>query len=283
MIDSTYNGCMVLSRVKNAFRREENENHVLYLPYGKSLNDSYIVNEQGEYIFALAKEGKPVIEIINLMKTAYPEVDKSTISGDVYLFLQKAVGANLLRIKGMENMYNGEIISVINGYDLYKCNEGDFKKILNALNSRKSIVDITDSSLANSFYNPAYLRDRLFNFYEEFYTLEKNNKVLCLMGLLHGKLFKNRIPVVSRFIKLEESESIDSDIIKKYIQASLSHFVSTYEPQAIKIRLQLEQNDTSNIKAINGFKETGFMRVAKFADELGKSRDVVIYDKKMCS
>ena len=103
MIDSSYLDCVIASKVHNAFRRNENNNHVLYVPKGKSYDDVLVVNEIGEQILQLAKNECTVREVIEQIHNDNPEIAYTKVEEDTYRFLQSAVGVNIIRIKGIEN------------------------------------------------------------------------------------------------------------------------------------------------------------------------------------
>lgn len=274
MIDKRYSNCRAINRLNNAFKRSEKNNYTLYIPYGWDLNNPLIINNIGEKILLMSKNKFTIQEMANQIHKENPEVDISVIFNDIFSFLEKVVELNMIEIEGMETMKNKEFIFENSEYSILHCNEGDLRLILNMIESKNKQLDIIDASLPENYYTALMLRTRLFNLSEEFYILKGKNPIF-LLGILSGTLFKNNIPIVSRYIKLNDT---NNDFEIDFLSKSVFHYLDNYSERKV-LRLQIEvENNELFLTEITKLRKVGFREIAMFKNELGKSRDVIIYD-----
>lgn len=274
MIDKRYSNCRAINRLNNAFKRSEKNNYTLYIPYGWDLNNPLIINNIGEKILLMSKNKFTIQEMANQIHKENPEVDISVIFNDIFSFLEKVVELNMIEIEEMETMKNKEFIFENSEYSILHCNEGDLRLILNMIESKNKQLDIIDASLPENYYTALMLRTRLFNLSEEFYILKGKNPIF-LLGILSGTLFKNNIPIVSRYIKLNDT---NNDFEIDFLSKSVFHYLDNYSERKV-LRLQIEvENNELFLTEITKLRKVGFREIAMFKNELGKSRDVIIYD-----
>lgn len=214
MFDSKCKDCIVLKRIKNAFIRNELKNSTIIIQNGKTYDDAIIINEQGRQILEFIDNRRTVKEIIDLMIQKYPEVGENIIENDVYSFLYEGERREIIKVKGVEEMYKGHSIKRINDFDVYRCNEGDLKLIYKVLNNQETIMDIKDYNTPEELYNAISIRAKVFMYMEDYYLLRRGEEIYGIISIVNGKAYINQTSFIGKIVILKE---LEQQILKEFI------------------------------------------------------------------
>ena len=276
MFDRKCKDCIVLKRIKNAFVREELKNSELIIQNGKTYDDAIIINEQGKEILEFINNKRTVEEIINLMIQKYPEVEKDVVENDVYSFLYEGERREIIKVKGVEEMYKGHSIKRINDFDVYRCNEGDLKLIYKVLNNQETIMDIKDYNTPEELYNAISIRAKVFMYMEDYYLLRRGEEIYGIISIVNGKAYINQTSFIGKIVILKE---LEQQILKEFICNVLINYKKEVKKDSKKIRISFENKGQKMYKElIQSLKELSFVKVAELKDELTIGQDVIIYD-----
>lgn len=276
MFDSKCKDCIVLKRIKNAFIRNELKNSTIIIQNGKTYDDAIIINEQGRQILEFIDNRRTVKEIIDLMIQKYPEVGENIIENDVYSFLYEGERREIIKVKGVEEMYKGHSIKRINDFDVYRCNEGDLKLIYKVLNNQETIMDIKDYNTPEELYNAISIRAKVFMYMEDYYLLRRGEKIYGIISIVNGKAYINQTSFIGKIVILKE---LEQQILKEFICNVLINYKKEVKKDSKKIRISFENKGQKMYKElIQSLKELSFVKVAELKDELTIGQDVIIYD-----
>ena len=269
MFDSKCKDCIVLKRIKNAFIRNELKNSTIIIQNGKTYDDAIIINEQGRQILEFIDNRRTVKEIIDLMIQKYPEVGENIIENDVYSFLYEGERREIIKVKGVEEMYKGHSIKRINDFDVYRCNEGDLKLIYKVLNNQETIMDIKDYNTPEELYNAISIRAKVFMYME-------GEEIYGIISIVNGKAYINQTSFIGKIVILKE---LEQQILKEFICNVLINYKKEVKKDSKKIRISFENKGQKMYKElIQSLKELSFVKVAELKDELTIGQDVIIYD-----
>lgn len=276
MFDSKCKDCIVLKRIKNAFIRNELKNSTIIIQNGKTYDDAIIINEQGRQILEFIDNRRTVKEIIDLMIQKYPEVGENIIENDVYSFLYEGERREIIKVKGVEEMYKGHSIKRINDFDVYRCNEGDLKLIYKVLNNQETIMDIKDYNTPEELYNAISIRAKVFMYMEDYYLLRGGEEIYGIISIVNGKAYINQTSFIGKIVILKE---LEQQILKEFICNVLINYKKEVKKDSKKIRISFENKGQKMYKElIQSLKELSFVKVAELKDELTIGQDVIIYD-----
>ena len=276
MFDSKCKDCIVLKRIKNAFIRNELKNSTIIIQNGKTYDDAIIINEQGRQILEFIDNRRTVKEIIDLMIQKYPEVGENIIENDVYSFLYEGERREIIKVKGVEEMYKGHSIKRINDFDVYRCNEGDLKLIYKVLNNQETIMDIKDYNTPEELYNAISIRAKVFMYMEDYYLLRRGEQIYGIISIVNGKAYINQTSFIGKIVILKE---LEQQILKEFICNVLINYKKEVKKDSKKIRISFENKGQKMYKElIQSLKELSFVKVAELKDELTIGQDVIIYD-----
>lgn len=276
MFDSKCKDCIVLKRIKNAFIRNELKNSTIIIQNGKTYDDAIIINEQGRQILEFIDNRRTVKEIIDLMIQKYPEVGENIIENDVYSFLYEGERREIIKVKGVEEMYKGHSIKRINDFDVYRCNEGDLKLIYKVLNNQETIMDIKDYNTHEELYNAISIRAKVFMYMEDYYLLRRGEEIYGIISIVNGKAYINQTSFIGKIVILKE---LEQQILKEFICNVLINYKKEVKKDSKKIRISFENKGQKMYKElIQSLKELSFVKVAELKDELTIGQDVIIYD-----
>lgn len=276
MFDSKCKDCIVLKRIKNAFIRNELKNSTIIIQNGKTYDDAIIINEQGRQILEFIDNRRTVKEIIDLMIQKYPEVGENIIENDVYSFLYEGERREIIKVKGVEEMYKGHSIKRINDFDVYRCNEGDLKLIYKVLNNQETIMDIKDYNTPEELYNAISIRAKVFMYMEDYYLLRRGEEIYGIISIVNGKAYINQTSFIGKIVILRE---LEQQILKEFICNVLINYKKEVKKDSKKIRISFENKGQKMYKElIQSLKELSFVKVAELKDELTIGQDVIIYD-----
>ena len=276
MFDSKCKDCIVLKRIKNAFIRNELKNSTIIIQNGKTYDDAIIINEQGRQILEFIDNRRTVKEIIDLMIQKYPEVGENIIENDVYSFLYEGERREIIKVKGVEEMYKGHSIKRINDFDVYRCNEGDLKLIYKVLNNQETIMDIKDYNTPEELYNAISIRAKVFMYMEDYYLLRRGEEIYGIISIVNGKEYINQTSFIGKIVILKE---LEQQILKEFICNVLINYKKEVKKDSKKIRISFENKGQKMYKElIQSLKELSFVKVAELKDELTIGQDVIIYD-----
>lgn len=276
MFDSKCKDCIVLKRIKNAFIRNELKNSTIIIQNGKTYDDAIIINEQGRQILEFIDNRRTVKEIIDLMIQKYPEVGENIIENDVYSFLYEGERREIIKVKGVEEMYKGHSIKRINDFDVYRCNEGDLKLIYKVLNNQETIMDIKDYNTPEELYNAISIRAKVFMYMEDYYLLRRGEEIYGIISIVNGKAYINQTSFIGKIVILKE---LEQQILKEFICNVLINYKKEVKKDSKKIRISFENKGQKMYKElIQRLKELSFVKVAELKDELTIGQDVIIYD-----
>ena len=276
MFDSKCKDCIVLKRIKNAFIRNELKNSTIIIQNGKTYDDAIIINEQGRQILEFIDNRRTVKEIIDLMIQKYPEVGENIIENDVYSFLYEGERREIIKVKGVEEMYKGHSIKRINDFDVYRCNEGDLKLIYKVLNNQETIMDIKDYNTPEELYNAISIRAKVFMYMEDYYLLRRGEEIYGIISIVNGKVYINQTSFIGKIVILKE---LEQQILKEFICNVLINYKKEVKKDSKKIRISFENKGQKMYKElIQSLKELSFVKVAELKDELTIGQDVIIYD-----
>ena len=276
MFDSKCKDCIVLKRIKNAFIRNELKNSTIIIQNGKTYDDAIIINEQGRQILEFIDNRRTVKEIIDLMIQKYPEVGENIIENDVYSFLYEGERREIIKVKGVEEMYKGHSIKRINDFDVYRCNEGDLKLIYKVLNNQETIMDIKDYNTPEELYNAISIRAKVFMYMEDYYLLRRGEEIYGIISIVNGKAYINQTSFLGKIVILKE---LEQQILKEFICNVLINYKKEVKKDSKKIRISFENKGQKMYKElIQSLKELSFVKVAELKDELTIGQDVIIYD-----
>lgn len=276
MFDSKCKDCIVLKRIKNAFIRNELKNSTIIIQNGKTYDDAIIINEQGRQILEFIDNRRTVKEIIDLMIQKYPEVGENIIENDVYSFLYEGERREIIKVKGVEEMYKGHSIKRINDFDVYRCNEGDLKLIYKVLNNQETIMDIKDYNTPEELYNAISIRAKVFMYMEDYYLLRRGEEIYGIISIVNGKAYINQTSFIGKIVILKE---LEQQILKEFICNVLINYKKEIKKDSKKIRISFENKGQKMYKElIQSLKELSFVKVAELKDELTIGQDVIIYD-----
>lgn len=276
MFDSKCKDCIVLKRIKNAFIRNELKNSTIIIQNGKTYDDAIIINEQGRQILEFIDNRRTVKEIIDLMIQKYPEVGENIIENDVYSFLYEGERREIIKVKGVEEMYKGHSIKRINDFDVYRCNEGDLKLIYKVLNNQETIMDIKDYNTPEELYNAISIRAKVFMYMEDYYLLRRGEEIYGIISIVNGKAYINQTSFIGKIVILKE---LEQQILKEVICNVLINYKKEVKKDSKKIRISFENKGQKMYKElIQSLKELSFVKVAELKDELTIGQDVIIYD-----
>lgn len=276
MFDSKCKDCIVLKRIKNAFIRNELKNSTIIIQNGKTYDDAIIINEQGRQILEFIDNRRTVKEIIDLMIQKYPEVGENIIENDVYSFLYEGERREIIKEKGVEEMYKGHSIKRINDFDVYRCNEGDLKLIYKVLNNQETIMDIKDYNTPEELYNAISIRAKVFMYMEDYYLLRRGEEIYGIISIVNGKAYINQTSFIGKIVILKE---LEQQILKEFICNVLINYKKEVKKDSKKIRISFENKGQKMYKElIQSLKELSFVKVAELKDELTIGQDVIIYD-----
>ena len=276
MFDSKCKDCIVLKRIKNAFIRNELKNSTIIIQNGKTYDDAIIINEQGRQILEFIDNRRTVKEIIDLMIQKYPEVGENIIENDVYSFLYEGERREIIKVKGVEEMYKGHSIKRINDFDVYRCNEGDLKLIYKVLNNQETIMDIKDYNTPEELYNAISIRAKVFMYMEDYYLLRRGEEIYGIISIVNGKAYINQTSFIGKIVILKE---LEQQILKEFICNVLINYKKEVKKDSKKIRISFENKGQKMYKElIQSLKELSFVKVAELKDELTIGQDVIIYN-----
>ena len=276
MFDSKCKDCIVLKRIKNAFIRNELKNSTIIIQNGKTYDDAIIINEQGRQILEFIDNRRTVKEIIDLMIQKYPEVGENIIENDVYSFLYEGERREIIKVKGVEEMYKGHSIKRINDFDVYRCNEGDLKLIYKVLNNQETIMDIKDYNTPEELYNAISIRAKVFMYMEDYYLLRRGEEIYGIISIVNGKAYINQTSFIGKIVILKE---LEQQILKEFICNVLINYKKEVKKDSKKIRISFENKGQKMYKElIQSLKELSFVKVEELKDELTIGQDVIIYD-----
>ena len=276
MFDSKCKDCIVLKRIKNAFIRNELKNSTIIIQNGKTYDDAIIINEQGRQILEFIDNRRTVKEIIDLMIQKYPEVGENIIENDVYSFLYEGERREIIKVKGVEEMYKGHSIKRINDFDVYRCNEGDLKLIYKVLNNQETIMDIKDYNTPEELYNAISIRAKVFMYMEDYYLLRRGEEIYGIISIVNGKAYINQTSFIGKIVILKE---LEQQILKEFFCNVLINYKKEVKKDSKKIRISFENKGQKMYKElIQSLKELSFVKVAELKDELTIGQDVIIYD-----
>lgn len=276
MFDSKCKDCIVLKRIKNAFIRNELKNSTIIIQNGKTYDDAIIINEQGRQILEFIDNRRTVKEIIDLMIQKYPEVGENIIENDVYSFLYEGERREIIKVKGVEEMYKGHSIKRINDFDVYRCNEGDLKLIYKVLNNQETIMDIKDYNTPEELYNAISIRAKVFMYMEDYYLLRRGEEIYGIISIVNGKAYINQTSFIGKIVILKE---LEQQILKEFICNVLINYKKEVKKDSKKIRISFENKGQKMYKElIQSLKELSFVKVAELKDELTIGQDIIIYD-----
>ena len=276
MFDSKCKDCIVLKRIKNAFIRNELKNSTIIIQNGKTYDDAIIINEQGRQILEFIDNRRTVKEIIDLIIQKYPEVGENIIENDVYSFLYEGERREIIKVKGVEEMYKGHSIKRINDFDVYRCNEGDLKLIYKVLNNQETIMDIKDYNTPEELYNAISIRAKVFMYMEDYYLLRRGEEIYGIISIVNGKAYINQTSFIGKIVILKE---LEQQILKEFICNVLINYKKEVKKDSKKIRISFENKGQKMYKElIQSLKELSFVKVAELKDELTIGQDVIIYD-----
>lgn len=276
MFDSKCKDCIVLKRIKNTFIRNELKNSTIIIQNGKTYDDAIIINEQGRQILEFIDNRRTVKEIIDLMIQKYPEVGENIIENDVYSFLYEGERREIIKVKGVEEMYKGHSIKRINDFDVYRCNEGDLKLIYKVLNNQETIMDIKDYNTPEELYNAISIRAKVFMYMEDYYLLRRGEEIYGIISIVNGKAYINQTSFIGKIVILKE---LEQQILKEFICNVLINYKKEVKKDSKKIRISFENKGQKMYKElIQSLKELSFVKVAELKDELTIGQDVIIYD-----
>ena len=276
MFDSKCKDCIVLKRIKNAFIRNELKNSTIIIQNGKTYDDAIIINEQGRQILEFIDNRRTVKELIDLMIQKYPEVGENIIENDVYSFLYEGERREIIKVKGVEEMYKGHSIKRINDFDVYRCNEGDLKLIYKVLNNQETIMDIKDYNTPEELYNAISIRAKVFMYMEDYYLLRRGEEIYGIISIVNGKAYINQTSFIGKIVILKE---LEQQILKEFICNVLINYKKEVKKDSKKIRISFENKGQKMYKElIQSLKELSFVKVAELKDELTIGQDVIIYD-----
>ena len=276
MFDSKCKDCIVLKRIKNAFIRNELKNSTIIIQNGKTYDDAIIINEQGRQILEFIDNRRTVKEIIDLMIQKYPEVGENIIENDVYSFLYEGERREIIKVKGVEEMYKGHSIKRINDFDVYRCNEGDLKLIYKVLNNQETIMDIKDYNTPEELYNAISIRAKVFMYMEDYYLLRRGEEIYGIISIVNGKAYINQTSFIGKIVIFKE---LEQQILKEFICNVLINYKKEVKKDSKKIRISFENKGQKMYKElIQSLKELSFVKVAELKDELTIGQDVIIYD-----
>ena len=264
MFDSKCKDCIVLKRIKNAFIRNELKNSTIIIQNGKTYDDAIIINEQGRQILEFIDNRRTVKEIIDLMIQKYPEVGENIIENDVYSFLYEGERREIIKVKGVEEMYKGHSIKRINDFDVYRCNEGDLKLIYKVLNNQETIMDIKDYNTPEELYNAISIRAKVFMYMEDYYLLRRGEEIYGIISIVNGKAYINQTSFIGKIVILKE---LEQQILKEFICNVLINYKKEVKKDSKKIRISFENKGQKMYKElIQSLKELSFVKVAELKD-----------------
>lgn len=235
-----------------------------------------IINEQGRQILEFIDNRRTVKEIIDLMIQKYHEVGENIIENDVYSFLYEGERREIIKVKGVEEMYKGHSIKRINDFDVYRCNEGDLKLIYKVLNNQETIMDIKDYNTPEELYNAISIRAKVFMYMEDYYLLRRGEEIYGIISIVNGKAYINQTSFIGKIVILKE---LEQQILKEFICNVLINYKKEVKKDSKKIRISFENKGQKMYKElIQSLKELSFVKVAELKDELTIGQDVIIYD-----
>lgn len=263
--------------IRNAYFREEKRDYCLMIPTYGSYNDALLLNKQGKIIIeALIGKETTANKVIQLMQSHYPEAEQELIEKDVYAFLSTLHSANLIKVKGAEEMYKGRVISEIEGYAVYRCLEGDLKEVNAVLKTKDPYVSFQYTDTYGGVYNPIYTRSRVFSFVEEFYFLKDNTgEPQAMLSIMHGRGVFNEIPLIGIYIQKNE---MPTSCIEKFVKECLCNFKKEVEQEAARVRIKMPIMDNRQAVMLDVFQSAGFKKLVVLENELGLDRDAALLD-----
>ncbi|NLD50580.1 MAG: PqqD family protein [Clostridiaceae bacterium] len=276
MIDQRSNNKVVDKKTDNAFVRDELNGAMLIVPKGYTQNESLVINKVGREILDIIDGKRTILDIINTLSKRYRDVPYSRIQNDVYIFIDNMLKVNLVKFMEVDNMYNGKTVDNLGEYEIFRCSEGDFKVIQQILNSKSKVLDVFNAPIDESNYDPLSLRTKIFNYYEDFYLLQKDGKACALVSIITGRNMPNKVPALGRFITLE---NISKENFAQFIKKCLDNYKKEIDKECIKARFtMISSNEGENSEIGEVMKLASFDKVAVFKDEYGKNSNQVIFD-----
>lgn len=256
-----------------------------------SANDPYamvqLLNSTAVEIVELCNGKYSINEIISLIQQKYYDTNPVLIKQCVEILLVRLDRSNLINwVKNdpffQENLRSG--YQLVKNITLKRNSENDFRSIfgfihLGLINDNNIPITLIYMSPYSSEdqYNQLILRNKLFNFKEDFYTIYLRKQPLFLMGVFNNQPLKST-GTISIAIKHKDVSLLDMmDIIFPYLNKKMSEKITKLN---CYIKYNLDMPVEIQNLWIKGLENNGFKKEAKLKNEYGKKIDEIIYTRK---
>lgn len=260
------------------FWREENAGYYTVIPKNFPFINYLIINPTGKKILDLCNGENTLQKICNELINLYPEVPKEEITKDIAEILFDFSRCDLIQWKGGNNpfMYinekkldNGVIISTALDNELKEICQYFESILANYKQQKGRLTYINPIIRPNDYLSELILRQKLFNYSEEFFLLRENNKINGIITLL--------IPVEKHFTVATIGVM---DVNREYLPSMIDYIAEVIPRIAVKeiTKIELQLLKDANITQLieNLIKNTGFINEGTLKHELGE-KDLCIY------
>lgn len=174
-------------------------------------------------------------------------------------------------------MYKGLDIYTFSDYVIHRCGEGNINDLVSILELEAKKIYLTNDVINRSTnIKKLYIRDKLFNYVQEFYILKDNEgNIISILGLsdLSNKYINKYVIDLFNIYK-----NISDDILVNFIEKSINDLKSIYK-ECIKISIYIEENNMYSKELSNLMQQSGFEHYGTLKNEYGLNKNQLIYEK----
>lgn len=268
---------------KNVFHREEKEGFHTFIKYGIQENVK-IINNTAHKIIELCNGNNSVKDIYSELTKLYPDVPEKLIEKDINETLIIFNNNDFISWKDGENPFQKaepEFQHKTGEYVVKKYVTEEFKKIHEIIKALfvpdKSEHKLTSSMISplvrnGALYNEVILRNRIFNRGENFYYLEKDNKLMGVLAIIDEYPVANR-GIIS-FTALM-SETNPKDFLEKIFEG----INQDLGPKITKLKVSLVSTDSNFEEWSTALTACGFVNEGELKHEYGPEENELIFAK----
>lgn len=176
-------------------------------------------------------------------------------------------------------MYNGLDIYKSSNYIIHRCGEGDINKLVEIFNLKNRKSYLNHILNKNTHVRKLYLRDKLFNYAEEFYILEDiSHNVLALIGLCDVSniyIYKYNIDIIEQFA------DFDINILINFIDKCMENIKNEICKDCYKFNAHIESNNAKLNEFIIIMNELSFKNVGYLKNEHGLDINEIIFEREL--
>lgn len=232
------------------FIRDEGKNKLIISRLG--YDEGLILNPTGNEIYNLIDGKRCIGDIIQLLCNKYESIDCKVIEKDVKNILKSLFKQEIITFEGVSKMETGKVLYEKDNYRIRALNEFAFQEIVDFLKEQEnSLLVINEMGIET--YNEITIRTKLFNYSEEFFVLEKENRIVALISFIKysstiGNYFRNGLLKYDSNC-LEDEITLLIDKASCYLMEN-----NVYNAKKIRISYLYTRNFLGNILENAGYK-----------------------------